>query len=76
MALAPARASRERSVERPLSEASLRSIEDEAWTLGNEASAELLDEGIEHGDIALTTRLHLAYAGTDTAIAPGHRVAD
>jgi 5-oxoprolinase (ATP-hydrolysing) len=68
MALAPARASRERSIELPLDETSVRSLEDMAWTLGNEATGQLLDEGIDHDDIALTTRLHLAYAGTDTAI--------
>ncbi|MGE5267493.1 MAG: hydantoinase/oxoprolinase family protein, partial [Deltaproteobacteria bacterium] len=68
MALAPARASRERSIELPLDETSVRTLEDMAWTLGNEATGQLLDEGIEHDDIALITRLHLAYAGTDTAI--------
>lgn len=68
MALAPARASRERSVELPLNETSLRSLEEMAWTLGNETTGQLIEEGVELDDIALNTRLHLAYAGTDTAI--------
>jgi 5-oxoprolinase (ATP-hydrolysing) len=68
MALAPARASRERSLELPFDEAALRAIEETAWDLGNDATDALLDQGIDLDDIALTTRLHLAYAGTDTAI--------
>ncbi len=68
MALAPARASRERSLELPFDEPSLRAIEDTAWDLGNETTEALLDQGVAHDGIALVTRLHLAYAGTDTAI--------
>ncbi len=68
MALAPARASRERSLELPFDEAALRAIEETAWDLGNDATETLLDQNIDLDDIALTTRLHLAYAGTDTAI--------
>ncbi len=29
---------------------------------------ELLDQGVEHDDIALTTWLHVRYDGTDTAL--------
>jgi 5-oxoprolinase (ATP-hydrolysing) len=68
MALAPARASREQSIERPFDEHSLRDIEETAWELGNAATDALLDQGVDNDDVALTTRLHLAYAGTDTAI--------
>jgi 5-oxoprolinase (ATP-hydrolysing) len=68
MALAPARASRERSIELSLDEVSLRSLEEVTWTLGNETTNQLLDECIDHDGIALVTRLHLAYAGTDTFI--------
>lgn len=68
MALAPARASRERSLEIPFDSASLRGIEETAWELGNEATEALLDQDVDHDAIALTTRLHLAYAGTDTAL--------
>ena len=68
MALAPQRASRERSVELPFGDHALRSIEDLAWDLGNAATEALLDQGVEHDDIALETRLHLAYTGTDTAL--------
>jgi len=68
MALAPVRASREQSLELPFGEAALRSIEELAWELGNAATDALLDQGVAHDDIALVTRLHLAYAGTDTTI--------
>jgi 5-oxoprolinase (ATP-hydrolysing) len=68
MALAPVRASRERSLEMPFDAASLRAVEDIAWDLGNQATEALLDQGVEHDDIALVTHLHLAYAGTDTPL--------
>ncbi|HEX5667069.1 MAG TPA: hydantoinase/oxoprolinase family protein, partial [Hyphomicrobium sp.] len=68
MALAPARASREQSIELPFDEHSLRDIEETAWELGNAATDALLDQGVDNDDVALITRLHLAYAGTDTAI--------
>ncbi len=63
MALAPARASREQSIELPFDEQSLRAIEETAWDLGNAATGIILDQGIDNDDIALVTRLHLAYTG-------------
>jgi 5-oxoprolinase (ATP-hydrolysing) len=68
MALAPLRASRERSLEMPFDPASLRAIEEIAWDLGNRATEALLDQGVDHDEIALTTHVHLAYAGTDTPL--------
>jgi 5-oxoprolinase (ATP-hydrolysing) len=69
MALAPVRASRERSLELPFNAASLRGIEDISFALSNAATESLLDQGIAHDDIALVTHLHLAYEGTDTPLA-------
>jgi 5-oxoprolinase (ATP-hydrolysing) len=66
--LSPLRASREQSIEAALSEASMGTIESHAWRLGEAVTEELLDAGVEADDIALTTRLHIRYDGTDTAL--------
>jgi 5-oxoprolinase (ATP-hydrolysing) len=68
MGLAPMRASRERSLEVPLDGAAMHTIEGLAYDLGSAATEELLDEGVEHDDIAIETFVHLRYAGTDTAL--------
>jgi 5-oxoprolinase (ATP-hydrolysing) len=69
MGLAPMRASRERSVEAPLDASTMHTVETLAFELGSDVTEELLDEGVEHDDdIAITTHLHLRYAGTDTAL--------
>ena len=46
----------------------MREVESLAWKLGEEATDELLDEGVENDAIALTTWAHLRYDGTDTAL--------
>jgi 5-oxoprolinase (ATP-hydrolysing) len=66
--LAPQRASRERSLEAPLDEASMDAIESLAYELGSDVTEELLDEGVEHDAIAIESFAHLRYAGTDTAL--------
>ena len=68
MGLAPMRASRERSLEMPLDADAMRAIESLAYGLGSATTEELLDEGVEHDDIAIETHLYLRYAGTDTAL--------
>jgi 5-oxoprolinase (ATP-hydrolysing) len=68
MGLAKMRASRERSIEAPLGAHAMRVIEGLAYELGSAATEELLDEGVEHDDIAIETFVHLRYAGTDTAL--------
>lgn len=70
--LAPVRASREQSLEVALDKAGLQQIENLAWRLGNEVTEELLDQDVEHDSIALTTRVHLRYAGSDTALPVAH----
>jgi len=69
MGLAPVRASRERSIEAPLDAATMREVESLAYELGSAATEELLDEGVDHDDIAIRSFVHLRYAGTDTALA-------
>ncbi len=69
MGLAQMRTSRERSVEAPLDDKTMRAVESLAYDLGSDATEELLDEGVEHDAIAITTFAHLRYVGTDTALA-------
>ena len=68
MGLAPQRASRERSIEAPLDDATMRDLENLAYELGNAATEELLDQGVEHDAIAIESFVHLRYGGTDTAL--------
>jgi 5-oxoprolinase (ATP-hydrolysing) len=68
MGLAHIRASRERSIEAPLNADTMRKIENLAFDLGSETTEELLDEGVEHDDIAIQTFMHLRYDGADTAL--------
>ncbi|MCP4779242.1 MAG: 5-oxoprolinase [Hyphomicrobium sp.] len=68
MGLAHIRASRERSIEVPLNADTMRKIENLAFDLGSETTEELLDEGVEHDDIAIQTFVHLRYEGADTAL--------
>lgn len=66
--LAQLRASREQSIEAPLDEAAMGDIENLAYELGSSVTEQLLDEGVEHDDIAVESFAHLRYAGTDTAL--------
>lgn len=66
--LAHLRASREQSIEAPLDAATLRKLEDRAWSAGQAVTEELMDQGVDHDDIALTSTVHLRYAGSDTAL--------
>jgi 5-oxoprolinase (ATP-hydrolysing) len=68
MGLAQQRASRERSIEAPLDDATMRNLESLAYELGSAATEELLDLGVEHDAIAIESFVHLRYAGTDTAL--------
>ncbi|MEO8422067.1 MAG: hydantoinase B/oxoprolinase family protein, partial [Hyphomicrobium sp.] len=68
MGLAQQRASRERSIEAPLDDATMRELESLAYDLGSAATEELLDQGVEHDAIAIESFVHLRYGGTDTAL--------
>ncbi len=67
MGLAKLRASRERSLELPLGNASMQRLEQIAWRLGEEVTEELLGEGADYERIEVRSFAHLRYAGTDTA---------
>lgn len=67
--LAALRASREVSIERLFSSETLRELEEAIFVLGNEVTEALLSEGVAYEHIALTTRVHLAYADSDTTLA-------
>ena len=69
MGLAPQRASRQQSVEVPLTEGALRDLDRLCFKLGSESTEELLSQGVEHDGMSLTTRTHLRYQGSETALA-------
>ena len=68
MGLAQIRASREQSIEMPLDADAMRHIEQVGFELTGAATDELLEQNVAYEDIATTTRLHLRYDGTDTAL--------
>ncbi len=68
MGLARMTARRQHSIEAVLDAQAMRRLESEAWRLGEDATGELLDQGIDSLDVALTTWAHLRYEGTDTAL--------
>jgi 5-oxoprolinase (ATP-hydrolysing) len=68
MGLADLRASREQSLEFPFGPDAMPQIKERAWALGNAVTEELLDAGVEHDGIALSTWLHLRYDGSESAM--------
>jgi 5-oxoprolinase (ATP-hydrolysing) len=68
MGLAPIRASREQSIEAPLSERALAGLMHLRLRLEREATAEVSSQGVEAQEVRLQTRVHLRYAGTDTSL--------
>ena len=68
MGLAPIRASREQSVEAPLSAEALAGLETLRARLDETTRAEVAAQGVEAADIAVTAWAHLRYDGTDTAL--------
>lgn len=68
MGLADLRASRERSVEAELSEATMRRVESLGFELTQEVVNEVTAQDVAYEDVATTTWLHLRYDGTDNAL--------
>jgi 5-oxoprolinase (ATP-hydrolysing) len=68
MGLAPIRASREQSVEAPLSGEALAQVEDLRARLAEATRAEVASQGVDEAGISITARVHLRYDGTDTAL--------
>jgi 5-oxoprolinase (ATP-hydrolysing) len=68
MGLADPIAMREAALELPLDDAGLLAAQARLAQLGTAAQAEVADQGVPAANIALRPRLHLRYAGTDTAL--------
>ena len=68
MGLADVRALRERQVEQPLTAPALPVLETACAELGDEASNEILAQGVSADRLTLHKRVHLRYQGTDTAL--------
>ena len=68
MGLADLRASREQSIEDELNAATMRRIEGLGFDLTEQASDEIIRQGVAHEDVATTTWVHLRYDGTDNAL--------
>ena len=69
MGLAEIRATRTAALDVPVDGQAQDRIADLAAGLIEEAGAEVAGQGVPMGDIAIVTRAHIRYAGTDTAIA-------
>ncbi len=68
MGLADVRASRQRAVEQPLDEQTLARLRALADDLAGENRQELASQDVASGDMETEVRVHLRYAGTDTAL--------
>ncbi len=68
MGLADRIAMREASVERPLDEAGLQAAARRAAELADAAADELVAQGVERDALHVHHRVHVRYAGTDTAL--------
>ncbi len=68
MGLADTRALRQRAVEAPLDDALMPRLEAAVEALAAEARAELARQGFAGAAVAVEARVHLRYAGTDTAL--------
>ncbi|MGH6814612.1 MAG: hydantoinase/oxoprolinase family protein, partial [Hyphomicrobiaceae bacterium] len=67
--LAPIRASREQSIEAPLTGAILNDIAARGSRLGRDVTEEILDQGVARDADVLTVWVHLRYEGAETALA-------
>ncbi len=72
MGLADIRANRERAIETALDEAGLALVASAITELSRDVHSEVEKQGIAATNIALFPRLHLRYAGTDTALIVDH----
>jgi 5-oxoprolinase (ATP-hydrolysing) len=72
MGLADQIAIREAAMELPLDEAGLAAAREALGRLGGEASAEIVGQGFSPERVRLLQRVHVRYAGTDTALVVPH----
>ncbi|MAB12551.1 hydantoinase B/oxoprolinase family protein [Parvibaculum sp.] len=76
MGLADIRAQRETAVERDLDADALAALEPVLDELGADVRAQVAAQGVDKSRIELKPRLHLRYAGTDTALIVEHGALD
>jgi 5-oxoprolinase (ATP-hydrolysing) len=72
MGLADIRASRQQAIEEPFGDGALASVIAIGSRLGAEARNEVISQGVPGDAVSVHVRVHVRYAGTDTALAvPG-----
>jgi 5-oxoprolinase (ATP-hydrolysing) len=75
MGLADIRATRQQAIEEPLGDAALASIIAIGSRLGDDARNEVISQGVPGDAVTVHVRVHIRYAGTDTAlVVPGFSV--
>ena len=68
MGLADIKATRQKSVEKPLQPGLLRELEPELEKLEQSAKRELVEQGVAQGQIHVRVKAHIKYAGVDQAL--------
>src|SRR5262249_51818952 len=68
MGLADIRATRQQAIEEEFRDATLAVIATVGKRLAEEASAEVIGQGVQPSDVVVHLRAHIRYAGTDTAL--------
>jgi 5-oxoprolinase (ATP-hydrolysing) len=68
MGLADIRVIRQRAIDRELDGAAAGMLEEARRALADDAAAELAEQGVSEAQMRLEARVHVRYAGTDTAI--------
>jgi 5-oxoprolinase (ATP-hydrolysing) len=68
MGLADIRATRQQAIEEPFGDGALAALTSIGRRLGDEARREVAGQGVAERDIGVHVRVHIRYAGTDTAL--------
>ncbi|MET0630622.1 MAG: hydantoinase B/oxoprolinase family protein, partial [Xanthobacteraceae bacterium] len=68
MGLADIRATRQQAIEEPFGDGALAALTSIGQRLGDEARREVAGQGVAERDIGVHVRVHIRYAGTDTAL--------
>jgi len=68
MGLADIRATRQQAIEEPFGDGALAALTSIGERLGEEARREVAGQGVAERDIGVHVRVHIRYAGTDTAL--------
>lgn len=76
MGLADVRALREKSVEAPLNDAVMPTLETAIKSLSEDGIQEILSQGVQKENIQVLAKVHLRYTGSDTALIVDYDTAD